>query len=606
MTPGPGRERPHQSEPLQPSSRTELPSATSSEEGPGVPGRVSLPWDWPWLPEPWPAGHGPLGSSPRRPPAGGRAIRCGLVSRCESTTPTPSPPALAGSQPREMRDTSVTRHVRCHQEIAQTYAKHSMGRSLTPLSEFRREGFVPSGGQASIEWAGFRFTVESKDGRMTHGESLEDGAGQVLFRNEEEARYVVGSGQQGVSFLIERGDGYLFSSPLSWYPRERGWDLAPGFKNKPAFREANPPGCIYCHANQPSSSKARRTTIGRLSSGVMRSAASGATGPARTTLRGADGRVGGQPNIVNPASLEPHLREGVCQQCHLQAEVRILRAGRSWTDYRPGSPLHEYIDVYLREGHRLGNRFVGQVEQMYASRCFQGSQARSVASLATTRTSSPPRPSATPSIAAAAWPATRATPGGLGRGDDPPEASPRRAGPSDAAPSGPACAVPRPERLKRNPADSCIDCHMPRTANQRIAHTATSNHQIPRRPEGHREPDAERTRAARAGSRKSFLVSFFQKLREQDRASGREPETDTGRDLGVALSVEPPDPSSREPGPTISPEPISLPSRSWIDRSPGSRRPRSLGGQGPGAGTTGAGSRGTCVVSGGAGTGSRE
>jgi tetratricopeptide (TPR) repeat protein len=42
----------------------------------------------------------------------------------------------------------------------------------------------------------------------------------------------------------------------------------------------------------------------------------------------------------------------------------------------------------------------------------------------------------------------------------------------------------------------------------------------------------------------SFLVSFFRDLREQDRAGGREPETARGRDLGLALSVDPPDPKS--------------------------------------------------------------
>ena len=105
--------------------------------------------------------------------------------------------------------------------------------------------------------------------------------------------------------------------------------------------------------------------------------------------------------------------------------------------------------------------------------------------------------------------------------------------------------MPRPERLKRSPADSCIDCHMPRTANQRIAHTATSNHQIPRRPEAIPRAGQEEDKGGTGGPKdQSFLVSFFQELREQDRASGREPETDQGRDLGVALSVEPPDPSS--------------------------------------------------------------
>ena len=288
----------------------------------------------------------------------------------------------ANSRGRSSLETDAGRYVgdaactRCHATIAESFARHPMGRSLTPIDRFAPAGANPFRNQATFKEGGLTFKVESRDGRAIHGEVLEDNEHRVIAQNEQEVRYAVGSGQQGVSFLIERGDGYLFSSPLSWYPRERGWDLAPGFKKQnPHFERPIRAGCLYCHANQ---TELVEGTENHYRSPIFRGHSIGCErchGPGEDHAREPMSRVGGQPNIVNPAGLEPHLREGVCQQCHLQAEVRILRAGRSWTDYRPGSPLHEYIDVYLREGHRLGNRFVGQVEQMYASRCFQGSQA---------------------------------------------------------------------------------------------------------------------------------------------------------------------------------------------------------------------------------------
>jgi hypothetical protein len=82
------------------------------------------------------------------------------------------------------------------------------------------------------------------------------------------------------------------------------------------------------------------------------------------------GLVGGaaDPTIVNPAHLEPRLREAVCEQCHLGGRSRIERLGETALDYRPGLPLADFFAV-LVDRRRAGTvKSIGHTEQMHESR----------------------------------------------------------------------------------------------------------------------------------------------------------------------------------------------------------------------------------------------
>src|SRR5207302_405536 len=72
--------------------------------------------------------------------------------------------------------------------------------------------------------------------------------------------------------------------------------------------------------------------------------------------------------IVNPRHLEPALREAVCEQCHLEGEVRLVRHGRGLDDFRPGLPMELFWSVFLPTSETgEGPKAVGHVEQMYQS-----------------------------------------------------------------------------------------------------------------------------------------------------------------------------------------------------------------------------------------------
>ena len=80
-------------------------------------------------------------------------------------------------------------------------------------------------------------------------------------------------------------------------------------------------------------------------------------------------------SIANPARMQPKIREAVCQQCHLAGVARVVKTDKSRFDFRPGTPLEDTIATYVLNPNfpQNENHFVGQVEQIHASRCFTAS-----------------------------------------------------------------------------------------------------------------------------------------------------------------------------------------------------------------------------------------
>ena len=95
---------------------------------------------------------------------------------------------------------------RCHADIAEVYAHHPMGRSLTDV----RRATIPSTVAPSFQAQGLEYSVERRGDRVFHKETKRDASGQVVSQVEAEARYAIGSGEQAIAFLLERGDGHLF------------------------------------------------------------------------------------------------------------------------------------------------------------------------------------------------------------------------------------------------------------------------------------------------------------------------------------------------------------------------------------------------------------
>ncbi len=304
------------------------------------------------------------------------------------------------------------------------------------------------------------FRIERRDGKIFHEEIHRDGAGRVVAEVEAEVQYVLGSGRQGRSYLIHRGDGFLFQSPISWYSRDKGlWDLSPGYEPLfRGFRRAVNTDCLFCHSNRV---EPVEHTLAHYREPIFHGHAIGCQrchGPGELHVEGqqrGDIHESPDPTIVNPGRLEPALREAVCQQCHLLGEARIVRRGRALFDYRPGLPLELFLSIFVRPPEkRIGEKSVGHVEQMYASGCFRGSGGK-LGCISCHDPHEAPSPAER-----VAFYRDRCL---------------RCHGES-------ACSLPVDTRRQKIAGDSCINCHMPRGDSANISHAAVTDHRIPRDP----------------------------------------------------------------------------------------------------------------------------
>jgi len=388
--------------------------------------------------------------------------------------------------------------VRCHAEIAETYRRHPMGRSLAPIGKAPATDRDEGAGRPVFESRGLQYSIEHRDGRVFHQETRRDARGQIVTQNEAEVQFVLGSGRQGAAFLIER-DGFLFESPLTWYSQKRRWDLSPGYEvANYHFDRPVRPGCLYCHANHVESVAG---PINRYRPPIFEGHAIGCErchGPGELHSQRSAVIDGKDTTIVNPALLEPALRDAVCEQCHLIGNQRVVRLDRREEDYRPGLSLDQFWTVLVQPADPAENRFVGQVEQMHESNCFRASRGR-LGCISCHDPHELPAPEAKVAY---------------------------YRGRCLECHGGQGCSLATNIRLERSRDDDCTSCHMPRTGSSDILHAASANHRIPRRGGG---GDPSASRPASPGRAGRGLVPFHRELMDSRDRTG------VGRDLGVAL-----------------------------------------------------------------------
>ncbi len=139
---------------------------------------------------------------------------------------------------------------RCHAAIALTYSRHPMGQSLAPIEHAAGPPGGSGGERVEFEAGGLVYSVEPQGSRVVHHEMRRDPSGQVVAEIQADVQYAIGSGRQGVSYLIER-DGFLFESPITWYAKDHRFGLSPGYETRTSrFDRPVMAECLFCHANR--------------------------------------------------------------------------------------------------------------------------------------------------------------------------------------------------------------------------------------------------------------------------------------------------------------------------------------------------------------------
>jgi tetratricopeptide (TPR) repeat protein len=381
----------------------------------------------------------------------------------------------------------------CHADIAATFSQHPMGRSLAPIEK----AAAPPGGfdaaQLEFEAGGLVYAVEHRGSGVVHREMRRDRSGRVIAEFEADVRYAVGSARQGISYLIER-DGFLLESPITWYAKERRWGLSPGYERRTSrFDRPVLPECLFCHANRVEQVS---SAINRYQTPIFQGYAIGCErchGPGDRHVRVASGS---DTTIVNPANLEPSLRDAVCEQCHLIGR-RVARLGARGTDYRPGTPFYQYWSAFVPASAGDENKFASQPEQMRVSRCYRASEGR----LGCISCHDPhvlPRPE---------------------------DKTAYYRGRCLTCHREQGCQLPAQTRIAQRGSDDCVGCHMPRSESSNNPHVATTNHRIPRAGSEARNAPLHDAEAAAA----TVLVNFHRDLMSPEERASAE------RERGIAL-----------------------------------------------------------------------
>lgn len=260
----------------------------------------------------------------------------------------------------------------CHKKIYQTFIETGMGKSLyRPDREKVIERFGPSETVHDPERNFSYFAFWQGEDMMVKEFRVREN--DTVYQRVEKVDYVVGSGHQTRSYLLQR-NGYLYEIPITWYVSKGIWDLSPGYDvvNSRFSREIGME-CMACHTGYFELIEGSKNRYRMISEGID---CEKCHGPGEEHIRLIEGGqlidVGEEIDysIVNPSKLPINEQFDVCQQCHLQG-VNVMREAANVLDFRPSTALKESWDVFI-ERHQDENAFgiASHAERLQQSRCF--------------------------------------------------------------------------------------------------------------------------------------------------------------------------------------------------------------------------------------------
>jgi hypothetical protein len=368
----------------------------------------------------------------------------------------------------------------CHQHEVQEFRHSPMGVSMRPANTPDELARVPE--PVTIFNADFdRYFRVFRDGDdLYQSEYQTDTSGKVIFETTRKLEYSVGSGMNGFTYLVRRGDR-LFEAPLSYYSKPRKWDLSPGYVAADmGFTRPALSGCLACHNGQPEAVPDREAEYRNppFRFGEVAIGCEACHGPGSVHIREVGRRRAPLPHgaidtsIVNPAKLSQRLANDVCMNCHQGGHTRVLQPGKDYTDFRPGTPL-DVVAAIFKVPLKKEEREEADKAQVLApvrgslempswwknsslemSRCYRasGEKLRCVTCHEVHN-----------------YPAEA-------------EKAAYYRSKCLTCHSETSCKAPASERLGSKPSNDCAGCHMPKRPVGGIAHSESTNHRIVRQP----------------------------------------------------------------------------------------------------------------------------
>jgi predicted CXXCH cytochrome family protein len=334
----------------------------------------------------------------------------------------------------------------CHREIYESYVRTGMGLSMQPAVDLS----LPAPAELDQPGVRRRFRVFLRGKDLWQSECGFDRAGNKLFEDTHKLEFAIGSGVNGFSFVVRRGN-YLFEAPLSYYSNRARWELSPGYESADlGFSRAIPAACTGCHSGRARAVEGREglfddPPFAELAIGCENCHGPGAAHVARPM----------PGTIANPAKWPPRLAEEICIMCHQGGDARVLQPGRKDLDFRPGMWSNGILAIFkLPSSEPERSDLLEHHAAMHASRCFRASAGKLGCLTCHNPHLSPAR-----SEAAAYYRSKCLT-----------------------CHTDRSCGAPQAERRARA-ADDCTSCHMPKREVTLVTHAALTNHRIPARPD---------------------------------------------------------------------------------------------------------------------------
>lgn len=349
----------------------------------------------------------------------------------------------------------------CHRSTYASFRQTSMGRSMLPGDTDSVS--LPLPARVYDKDSNQYFEVMRKDGSLFQSQYSLDSNGKDTFRQVWKIAYVVGAGDDGFGFLIQR-DHYLFEAPLSYFTTTQSWGFSPGFEiHNRAFTRPILARCIVCHSGRSNPVVGqvglyKDPPFDELAVGCENCHGPGDRHVAERTqeeMAGVPPASGADASIVNPARLSGWSADNICMRCHQGQDVRVETQGKTIQDFRPGMPLGKYVSIFKVAPEAGASTTALPLEHYFGmtlSQCYRASRNLHCV------TCHDPHEQSSSADAMANYRAQCLR-----------------------CHSEKSCRLDPGKRLSTSPPDDCLTCHMPKRKVTTIAHAALTDHSIPAR-----------------------------------------------------------------------------------------------------------------------------